>query len=513
MSDQSHQSPSSHRAPSPPEAEEFEGMIYALSLIDQNTPSKGKGALDPADSASPNLDFLSKPPPSTSVTSPPPSGSSDQASPGSESTEAATRFPSSFAAGSKKSAARLAAARAAQAVAKTSGLKPDKSTTAGWNSSDSDDDEDEDENENNEEEDEEEEEDGDDEEDERLKKHRVATAASQMTNDRERNNVPQAGREGIYSMYSTSGYPAGGVGGGAREMGQFSNPKNRHEIPSVLRDQAVDETETGELKPAFSEHGLLHRVMQERHERSARSLQLQAHFSGEPLMHINDKADPIQTGLLGAIANHQKDRKRDGGMGAALTERARERAYRQRETDEYYRQSMASMAGYPVNGYPAGYPIQNQAAMMQMFFDPGFNGLVNNPNNFTYDQLLFQQQQQQQFQIQQQAMMNAQQQYMNAYSTVGQQQQANLMFQQQQQQQLNGGGMMNGQQSVYGYPNQQMGYNQTGIMQQQAPMSSAAFTQQQAQAQGQGQQQQHVNHGNGPMAPGAGPSNQYSYYH
>lgn len=206
-------------------------------------------------------------------------------------------------------------------------------------------------------------------------------------------------------MYSTSGNPQDGrpmsqIVNQGTEVGQFPNPASRREIPAVLRDQPAEPAENDpSLRPAFSQHGLLHRVMQERQEKSAKSTQEAAYRSGEPLLHVNHKAPPIQSGLLGAIASHERDRKRDGGMGAMLTVRAREQAMRQRENDELQRQSMMMMAGAPgAMGYPAGYPngMMNQAAMMQMMYNPQMmaaGGMMG--GGATYEQLLFQQHQMQ----------------------------------------------------------------------------------------------------------------------
>ncbi|OAV87829.1 hypothetical protein PTTG_07151 [Puccinia triticina 1-1 BBBD Race 1] len=473
-------------------SEGFEDMLYALSLADQNSPAVPplQDSTEPPNparapstrSASPQLEFLSKPP--NDPTSPQPNSAPISPEP----QAGKSSFPSSFAAG-KKSAARLAAAQAAQAAGKSSGFRPgkpgrtapagQKKPPSSWNNSDSDDDDDDDD-ENPNDDDEEDDEDEEDEEDDRLKKHRLTnvlpSSTSQVVSDRgfqpnqERKNMlhPQAaaGREGTYSMYSTSGPAQDGrpmsqvVPPGGGEMGQFPNAATRREVPAVLRDQPAESgVDTNGMRPAFSQHGLLHRVMQERQEKSAKSIQEAAHWTGEPLVQVNHKAPPIQSGLLGAIASHERDRKRDGGMGAVLTERARERALRQRETDELQRQSMYMMAGGPM-GYPqAGY---NQQAMMQMMYNPQMvaAGGMMPGGQMTYEQMMFQQHQ---LQLQQQAMINAQ--YMVAapygYPAVGQGGPGAPLMQPQQQVQAGPGqGMMSAHASMYGFPGHQMGFHQ-----------------------------------------------------
>jgi hypothetical protein len=173
--------PKSPSPASPKNAEDegYEDMIYALSLADRHSPVapptntiRPSGPSNPT-SPSPQLRFLTKPPPSSSASPQSPSAS---LSPEPLSANNKTSFPSSFAAG-KKSAGRLAAAQAAQASGKAAGFRPgkpgrnsrpaaQKKPPTSWNS-DSDDEEDEDKNEE-----EEEDEDEDEEEDERLKKYR-----------------------------------------------------------------------------------------------------------------------------------------------------------------------------------------------------------------------------------------------------------------------------------------------------------------------------------------------------
>jgi CCR4-NOT transcriptional complex subunit CAF120 len=71
--------------------------------------------------------------------------------------------------------------------------------------------------------------------------------------------------------------------------------------------------------------------------------------------------------LLGAITAHERDRKREGGMGAALTERERERRLaeeRQRKFDEAQRQQLEQMQTGSMYGGQFGYnPMMNPMMM------------------------------------------------------------------------------------------------------------------------------------------------------
>lgn len=153
--------------------------------------------------------------------------------------------------------------------------------------------------------------------------------------------------------------------------------------------------------------------MQEKQEKSIQSIQEAAHRSGEPLVQVNHKPPPPQNGLLGAIANHERDRKRDGGMGAVLTERVRERKAlegRQREMEEMQRASMVN-GGMGMMGYPNYGPMM-QAGMMPMMYNPsmmgGMGGMGSPPGSGGgYEQMMYHQAHQ--MQMQQQAMLAAQQ--------------------------------------------------------------------------------------------------------
>ncbi|KAH9813558.1 hypothetical protein DFH28DRAFT_929582 [Melampsora americana] len=324
--------------------EAYDDMLYALSLaddptmIEKNLASSSSPHQTPLTELSNNSqpDFLNRPPPSRSS---PPTITMTEAP--------KTSFPSSFAAG-KKSAARIAAAQAAQAAGK---------------------------------------------------------AAIHMPGQQSMRNTM------VHQLPSSTH---------GEQHGHFPNSASRREIPAVLREQPEPVDTTG-LRPAFSAHGLLHRVMQEKQERSVQSIQEAAHRSGEPLVQVNHKPPPPQNGLLGAIASHERDRKRDGGMGAALTERVRERKAlegRQREMEEMHRVSMLNGGMGMMGGYPA-YGNMMQGGMMPMMYNPsmmgGMGGMGSPPGSGGgYEQMMYHQAHQ--MQMQQQAMLAAQQAYMSSFS-------------------------------------------------------------------------------------------------
>lgn len=80
-----------------------------------------------------------------------------------------------------------------------------------------------------------------------------------------------------------------------------------------------------QLTKAFAPHGLLQAGMQDKEERSAKKQEELARETGSSLINVPSKPPPPQTGLLGAVAAHERDRKNPGGIGATLTDREREK--------------------------------------------------------------------------------------------------------------------------------------------------------------------------------------------
>ncbi|KAG0144671.1 hypothetical protein CROQUDRAFT_94819 [Cronartium quercuum f. sp. fusiforme G11] len=475
------QQPSSSSAPTPAsnDTESLDDMLYAVKFYD-DPPVPGPSVT--TEKAEP--EFLSGSPPSSS---------SKSSLPVITMTEAPrTSFPSSFAAG-KKGAARIAAAQAAQAAGKAATHLPGKARSAGkgqtgkikktWDE-DSEEDEDEDEDEEDEED-----EDEDDEED------RPLSARARSPVERSPDRGPHSARNMMASFGQPNfagqahSYPQLSEDHGGRQsyyhnsdqtqaqgQGQFPNSSSRREIPAVLREQPEVIDTTG-MKPAFSAHGLLSRVMQEKQEKSAKSMQEAAHWSGEPLLQVSHKPGPPQAGLLGAIASHERDRKRDGGMGAALTERVRERKLaeiRQREMEEFQRASM--MSGLGVNNY-MGFTMPPSTMLANphhplMYNNPSNlmnGGMLGSPNGInTYEQMMFYQAQQ--MQMQQAAMLAAQQAYMTSFS--GYPGQGGMMGGSQSMLGMGGGGispsMMGGGGLTSHLPHQSM-YGPIPTYQQQGP--------------------------------------------
>ncbi|GAA6027998.1 hypothetical protein JCM8097_001822 [Rhodosporidiobolus ruineniae] len=97
-------------------------------------------------------------------------------------------------------------------------------------------------------------------------------------------------------------------------------------------------------KPALNPHGLLATGMLEKEERSARAQEHAARDVGNTLLSLPAKPPPPQTGLVGALGAHQREKERTGGVGRALTEQQRERKLaeqRQKQLDEIQRQQLA----------------------------------------------------------------------------------------------------------------------------------------------------------------------------
>ena len=136
------------------------------------------------------------------------------------------------------------------------------------------------------------------------------------------------------------------------------------------------------MTKAFTPHGLLSAGLQDKEDRSAKRQEELARETGASLINVPNKPPPPQTGLLGAITAHERDRKREGGVGAALTEREREKRVaeeRQRKLDELQRQQLeqmqqgGSMYGQPLPGYN---PMMNP---MMMGMNPMMSGFMGYP--------------------------------------------------------------------------------------------------------------------------------------
>jgi CCR4-NOT transcriptional complex subunit CAF120 len=117
--------------------------------------------------------------------------------------------------------------------------------------------------------------------------------------------------------------------------------------PEPTRDTFVQiEPPSQTMTKAFAPHGLLSAGLQDKQDRSAKRQEELARESGASLINVAHKPPPPQTGLLGAVTAHERERKREGGLGATLTEREREKRLaeeRQRKLDEYQRMQLDQM--------------------------------------------------------------------------------------------------------------------------------------------------------------------------
>ncbi|KAG1841671.1 hypothetical protein DFJ58DRAFT_807822 [Suillus subalutaceus] len=145
------------------------------------------------------------------------------------------------------------------------------------------------------------------------------------------------------------------------------------ETPSHQRDPFIQlEPASHSMTKAFTPHGLLSAGMQDKQDRSAKRQEELARETGASLINVPNKPPPPQTGLLGAITAHERERKREGGVGAALTEREREKRMaedRQRKIDDFQRNQL-EMQGMYGGGqqYPnmMGNPMMANPMMMGM---------------------------------------------------------------------------------------------------------------------------------------------------
>ena len=154
------------------------------------------------------------------------------------------------------------------------------------------------------------------------------------------------------------------------------------------------------MTKAFAPHGLLSAGLQDKQDRSAKRQEELARETGASLINVPHKPPPPQTGLLGAVTAHERERKREGGLGATLTERERERRLaeeRQRKLDEFQRMQLDQMqqtgSMYGGMGMPqfAGYnPMMGNPMMMGM--NPmmsggwGYPGMMNPQHMFAAQQ-------------------------------------------------------------------------------------------------------------------------------
>ncbi|KAJ6508021.1 hypothetical protein C8R47DRAFT_1174345 [Mycena vitilis] len=177
--------------------------------------------------------------------------------------------------------------------------------------------------------------------------------------------------------------------GAARQnmWSQVLDPGARNKPPpSDGRDTFV-QLEGSKLTKAFTPQGLLSAGMQDKQDRSAKRQEELARESGASLINVPNKPPPPQTGLLGAITAHERERQREGGVGAALTEREREKRVaedRQRRFDEQQRQQFDQMqqggSMYGGQQYPGFNPMMNPMMMGMNPMMTGMNPMMTGMN-------------------------------------------------------------------------------------------------------------------------------------
>ncbi|KZT29755.1 hypothetical protein NEOLEDRAFT_1144853 [Neolentinus lepideus HHB14362 ss-1] len=183
--------------------------------------------------------------------------------------------------------------------------------------------------------------------------------------------------------------------GAARQnvWSQVLEPGAKHGGPPPALGQQRDtfvqiEPPSATMTKAFAPQGLLSAGLAEKEDRSAKKQEELAREMGASLINVPNKPPPPQTGLLGAISAHERERKREGGFGAALTEREREKRLaeeRQRKLDEFQRQQLEQMSQFggqfpynPVMGSPMMSPMMmGMNPMMTGYM--GYPGMMPNP--------------------------------------------------------------------------------------------------------------------------------------
>ncbi|KAL0574993.1 hypothetical protein V5O48_006981 [Marasmius crinis-equi] len=152
------------------------------------------------------------------------------------------------------------------------------------------------------------------------------------------------------------------------------------DAPSNTRDTFVQlESPAQTMTKAFTPQGLLSAGLHDKQGRSAKRQEELARESGASLINVPNKPPPPQTGLLGAITAHERERKRDGGVGAALTEREREKRLaeeRQRRFDDAQRQQLDQMqqTGSMYGGQFGMNPMMMMNPMSMMGMNPMMTG-------------------------------------------------------------------------------------------------------------------------------------------
>lgn len=183
--------------------------------------------------------------------------------------------------------------------------------------------------------------------------------------------IPAAQQVPYRQSFVGPSHPAGSHGrSGSGTPNQDQFPNNTM-IGTITSDPNNVSAADGKAlrEAAVAPYGLLQAGIQQQQQKSAAQIEREAKETGGPLVALEHKQKDPSGGLVGAIASHERDRKREGGLGATLTERERERRNaeaRQRELDQqmmtYGQQRQAGL------GAPGG----NAFGGMPQFGMPGF---------------------------------------------------------------------------------------------------------------------------------------------
>ncbi|KAG6910858.1 hypothetical protein DXG01_007174 [Tephrocybe rancida] len=158
--------------------------------------------------------------------------------------------------------------------------------------------------------------------------------------------------------------------GAARQnpWSQVLDPGRAANIEAPRSDTFVQLEPAQHMTKAFTPQGLLSAGIQDKQDRSAKRQEELARETGASLINVPNKPPPPQMGLLGAITAHERERKREGGVGAALTEREREKRVaedRQRRFDDHQRQQLDQMQ-QGGSMYGGQFPAYGMNPMMMM---------------------------------------------------------------------------------------------------------------------------------------------------
>ncbi|OXG96137.1 CCR4-NOT transcriptional complex subunit CAF120 [Cryptococcus neoformans A2-102-5] len=205
-----------------------------------------------------------------------------------------------------------------------------------------------------------------------------------VANGRPISTLAYNNNDGSYPIPGPRQSPANNAPPATRQTVWNANFSTEHGMPEQNKSGKFVELEepSVQLTKAFAPHGLLQAGMQDKEERSAKKQEELARETGSSLINVAAKPPPPQTGLIGAVAAHERDRKNAGGIGATLTDREREKRLaedRQREIERLQKQQTGQFGGdmYPQNfGYGMS-PSPMAMGMNMPMMNMGYHGQMN----------------------------------------------------------------------------------------------------------------------------------------